>query len=115
MFKTLYYSINIDEYDISISQYPYKVYENFDDIFAYYFEKKYGHKYDWHNWFLEKDAEKFYREINNKWLHNQIDTIELYSFDVDFSDWLQEKYENEAYEKVLREAEEHTFDDYKYF
>ena len=94
-----YYDVDIDYAEVSIL-----VDENFEDIFAYLFEQKYDVKYRKTAWMLEKDAWDFYKELEQKWLSNEIDTYQLYRFDNNFKEYLKQVYEFEALQKAAQET-----------
>ena len=94
---TLYY--DFDGY----VDYPYVIREDLQDIIEYKFEQKYNKKYSHRTWFLEDGASEFVKEVENDYLYNKIDVIELYSFDFDFKDWLKEKYINDALNEYIME------------
>lgn len=70
--------------------------ESFDDVFEYHYEKRYGHKYNPMNWYLDEGAKEMYKEMESLWLSNKIDTFGLYYHDRDFNDFLIDKYSDEA-------------------
>ena len=94
-----YYDVDIDYAEVSIL-----VDENFEDIFAYLFEQKYDTKYRETAWMLEKNAWDFYKELEQKWLNNQIDTYQLYRFDDKFKEYLKKLHEFEALQKAAQEV-----------
>ena len=100
-----------DEFDIEVP-----VQENFKDILAYYFEKKYEVPYSETSWVIEKDARGFVRDLEDKWLHNEIDTFTLYhdsefleflnNRGIDDSDNYVDDVVEDAYQDFLRECED---------
>ena len=70
------------EFDIDV-----KVSENFKDVLAYLYKKRYEKEYDELSWYLEDGARDFYSDLENKWLHDEIDTFTLYH-DNDFLEFL---------------------------
>ena len=97
-----------DEFDIEVP-----VTESFRDVLAYLFEKKYDKPYSELSWYLEEGAKDFVKDLEDKWLHNEIDTFTLYH-DRDFLDFLESRdiswtpLDNEiedAYQDFLNECE----------
>ena len=74
-----------DDYTIDIP-----VQEDFKDILAYYFEKKYEVPYTETGWVIEKGAREFVRDLEDKWFHDEIDTFTLYH-DRDFLNFLERR------------------------
>lgn len=113
MNKVIYYDFveecyyhNCKEYWLDVRDYPYVVTEDFDDIYQYKFETKYGRKYDDRNWLLEKDSLEFYHELENQYLRNEIDSYSLYNQDDDFYTFLYNKYRDSALERAIIECGE---------
>jgi len=98
-----------DEFDVDIY-----TQENFKDILAYYFEKKYEVPYTETSWVLEKDAREFVRDLENRWLNDEIDTFTLYH-DESFlnflkhrnleNDWRENEQLDDAYRDFLSDCE----------
>lgn len=96
---------DLEEYDIDIyyEDYAYQIYENFKDIFPYLFQEKYHIPYNELSWHLEEGALEMYRELENKWLNNELDTFTLYH-DEDFLTYLKKLYVNEVLGNIEREV-----------
>lgn len=54
------------------------LFEDLEDIKRYFYNKKYSKCYDNLNWYLEDGAIEYMKEIENNWMHNKIDTNEIY-------------------------------------
>ena len=89
-----------DEFDVEIP-----IQEDFKDILAYYFEKKYEVPYTDTGWVIEKDAREFVKDLEDKWLHNEIDTFTLYH-DRDFLDFLESRDLNTGWTPLDDEIED---------
>ena len=94
-----------DEFDLEIP-----IQEDFNDILSYYFEKKYEVPYTETSWVLEKGAREFVCDLEDKWLHNEIDTFALYH-DRDFLNFLERKDLNTGF-TVLDEELERNYRDF---
>lgn len=95
---TLYftYTGTYEDIDVSFKDFAYTVNENLDDIIDFYFLKEYGKKYkDSTNWYLEKGAKEFVKNLETLWFKNEIDTWKLYH-DYDFISYLKEEYLNQV-------------------
>lgn len=101
MNKTLYYTFKDENGNSLVTDFPYTISENIQDIIEYKFSEKYNIDYNYTTWYLEEGAKEFVKDLEYKWWHNQLDTTELYSFDYKFVNWLKDKYYNEAYEEAL--------------
>ena len=86
-----------EEYDMAIP-----ITEDFKDILAYLFEKRFEVPYTETGWLIEPGAREFVNDLENKWLHNEIDTFELYH-DSDFLEFLS-KHSNATIDEELEDA-----------
>lgn len=72
------------------------IWENLQDIFEYLFEKEYNVKYNDLNWFLEPNARLFYKDLEDMWIHNTLDTSSLYTPYSDFKEYMMRKYSKDV-------------------
>lgn len=71
--------VALDKYDYKEVSVP--IEEDFKTILAYLFKKRFDVAYNEMSWYLEKGAREFVRDLEDKWLHNEIDTFDLYHND----------------------------------
>lgn len=111
MRHTIYINLDFlyDEGQIKLN-YPFTVEENISDISRYLFEKKYHKKYDELGWYLEPGAKAFIKDLEDRWLRNQIDTFDLYELNFNFRDWLKEYYTTDAIRACTRELDELNYE-----
>jgi len=68
------------------------IWEDLQDIFEYMFEKEYNKPYNELGWYLEPNAKELYKEVEDLWLHNALDTFELYNHDYNFQTFIMNKH-----------------------
>ena len=118
-------SVSIKTYPLSSFGYDvvhtYVIDATLQDIVEYLFEQEYHKKYNELSWYLEDNAKEFVRDIEDKWMHNQIDEYAL-SNDPSFKRYLIKKYKDEIerdcyrkvdieeYKKQMLEFIENNFD-----
>lgn len=95
--------------------------EDIEDIKRYFYEKKYSRSYDSLGRYIEPGSIEFLKDIEDKWLHNKLDTEsiykekDIYRYHADkiakdlysSSDNVYEYIDNDGFEDVGH------FDDYK--
>jgi hypothetical protein len=96
---TFYY----DGEDITVD-YSFNITENLQDVIEYLFEEEYNSKYMYHSWYLEEGAREFVQNLQTLWNNNSLDTWSLYTKDGKFTQWLMEKYYEEALNQYLHET-----------
>ena len=74
-------------YDVSVT-----FSEDFKDVLAYLFQKEYGVYYNDTTWLLEPNAKEFVKDLEDKWLRDEIDTYTLYHDD-DFLEFMSKRVE----------------------
>ena len=74
----------------------YRLDEDFNDIFEYTFEQMFHTKFNCMNWHLTEGAKALYKEMEGKWLKNELDAYYLYRDDRGFEEFLMGKYSKEA-------------------
>jgi len=74
--------------------------DDLDTLLPYLFKKKYGKAYNELSWYLEDGAREFVNNIEDKWLHNQLDTDSIFN-EPDFLEYVICETENEAFNKAL--------------
>ena len=52
--------------------------EDLEDIKRYFYERKYSRDYDSLGRYLEPGSAEFLKDIEDKWLHNKLDTDSIY-------------------------------------
>lgn len=94
------YSVEVEDEDgkalgRSSNSYRLLVQESLEDIFEFEFQKKYDKTYSPLNWFLEPNSILLYKDLENKWLRNEIDTYKYYYNNEEFKDYLLKKHMHE--------------------
>jgi len=84
--------------------------EDLQDIIAFLYYKKYEKPYNELSWYLEDGAKEFVKDIEDKWLHNTLDTFSLYQ-DPEFLEFLSDWYTDELTEEQLEDLMEEYKDD----
>lgn len=74
--------------------------EDLRDAIPYLYQKHFGIPYAELGWWLEPGAKEWLKEIENKWMHNQLDLSEVYK-DKEFLKELCLKYSNQINEDTL--------------
>lgn len=54
------------------------LYEDLEDIKRYFYERKYSRDYDSLGRYLEEGSAELLKDIEDKWLHNKLDTDSIY-------------------------------------
>lgn len=99
MSTTLYYTFETEnEFCVD---YPFIVFENLQDIIEYNYELRYNKPYNPINWYLDEGAKDLVKDLEKRWVKNQIDTFKYFNMDFEFKDWLHQKYESEAFAKFI--------------
>ena len=89
--------------------YSYVVDTTLQDYVEYFFKQEYRKEYNPLAWYLEDNAREFVKDIENKWMHNELDEMSL-SNDVSFRKFLKKKYKHDIEREYLSE---HTFEELK--
>ncbi len=55
------------------------VYEDLNDALPYLYEKHFGIPYSELSWYLEPGAKEWVKELEDKWMHNELDLSEVYN------------------------------------
>jgi hypothetical protein len=95
---------SIENESDSISNYTYYVDENLKDVIAFLYKKHFGKEYIELGWWLEPGAKEFVKDIEDKWFHNKIDTLTLYT-DYEFIDFLKQVYYDDAVEQAVNSGD----------
>ena len=74
--------------------------ESLEDALPYLFEKHFGVPYRELGWWLEPGAKEWVKEIEYKWMHNQLDLSEVYK-DKEFLEELALKYSYQIDEDTI--------------
>ena len=113
MYYTLVYN-GVYDYDgelIQLEDYDYEICEDKFDVVSYYYEKEYGKRYTGIT--CGEEEFNFVKDIENRWLFNEIDTWELYNRDYAFKDWLYDAYLYAAIESYIEEVGWESLIDYE--
>lgn len=92
------YELDIEE-DIEVESY---VEEDLKMLIAYFYQKHFGVPYKELGWWLEEGAKEFVKDIEDKWMHNEIDSFELMR-DNDFLEFIKENYMADVDEDTLED------------
>lgn len=92
---------DLDTYDVVTEDVT--VGENFDDVLAYLYQKKYNKEYNELSWYLEDGAKEFVYDLEDKWLHNDIDTFDIYHNE-EFLDFLNSHTKVEIDDDTLEDV-----------
>lgn len=92
-----------DDYSFTFS-------EDFNDVFAWMFQEKYNVKYGELSWIIEPGAKEFYKELEDKWLHNDLDVSNLYHNE-EFLDFVIERKNEDIKEDEIEDALDEALDD----
>ena len=101
------YGEKLRDYKITIT---YKVWEGYQDIFEYQFEKVYNKSYQSLGWWLEPGAKDLCKKVEDDWLYNRLDTYNYYHNNHEFKEFLKNKYANYA----SIEATQNVIDDIRF-
>lgn len=85
--------------------------EDLEDIKRFFYERKYSRKYDSLGRYLEPGSVEFLKDIEDKWLHNKIDTDSIYK-EKDIYLYHANKIALDLYFRLDSEEEEEYYDDY---
>jgi len=78
--------------------------EDLQDIFEYNFQIKYDKQYNPLSWYLEPNSKELYKELEELWKNNNINTHKLYIEDYAFQEFLKEKYASQVSGLVERDV-----------
>lgn len=82
--------------------------EDLEDIKRYFYEKKYSREYDSLGRYLEPGSVEFLKDIEDKWLHNKLDTDKIYK-EKDIYLYHANKLAEDLY---FQQDEDEYYDDY---
>lgn len=90
--------LDIDE-EIEVESY---IEEDLNMLIAYFYQKHFGVPYRELGWWLEEGAKEFVKDIEDKWLHNEIDSFELMR-DTEFQQFIQDNYTADVSEDAIED------------
>ncbi len=78
-------------------------------LIPYLYEKHFGKKYNELSWYLEEGAREFVKDIEDKWMHNQLEVEEdsefLNKYFENHKDEIVEKYAEDIKDEITEELE----------
>ena len=77
--------------------------EDLDDVISFLYQEKFGKAYNELDWYLEPGAKEFIKDIEEKWLKNQIDGYEIVK-NPNFKKWvIDNRLNNDLIDEALKE------------
>ena len=84
--------------------------DDLDTLLPYLFYRKYGKEYNELSWYLEDGAKEFVADVEDKWLHNTLDTYAIFN-EPEFFDYIVNQSDDPVLDKALDKIYERVRDD----